>query len=79
MSPPSPYPLDPRRGQRLRNAGRVSCTASQKMKFSKVNGQPDLSTIIYNTHVTLPSIPEDAYRYQLGAVRRSSGSSTATR
>jgi predicted helicase len=38
-----------------------------KMKIPKVKGQPDKSTIIYNTRVTLSNIPEEAYRYQLGA------------
>ena len=38
-----------------------------KMKIPKVKGQPDLSTIIYNTRLTLSNIPEEAYRYQLGA------------
>ena len=38
-----------------------------KMKIPKVKGLPDRSTIIYNTRVTLSNIPEEAYRYQLGA------------
>jgi predicted helicase len=38
-----------------------------KMKIPKVKGQPDRSTIIYNTRVTLSNFPEEAYRYQLGA------------
>jgi predicted helicase len=38
-----------------------------KMKIPKVKGQPDRSMIIYNTRVTLSNIPEEAYRYQLGA------------
>ena len=38
-----------------------------EMKIPKVKGQPDWSTIIYNTRVTLSNIPEEAYRYQLGA------------
>jgi predicted helicase len=38
-----------------------------KMKIPKVKGQSDWSTIIYNTRVTLSNIPEEAYRYQLGA------------
>jgi predicted helicase len=39
----------------------------KKMKIPKVKGQSDRSTIIYNTRVTLSNIPEEAYRYQLGA------------
>ncbi|MDF5751685.1 type ISP restriction/modification enzyme [Spongiactinospora sp. TRM90649] len=38
-----------------------------KMKIPKTKGQPDRSTIIYNTRVTLTNIPEEAYRYKLGA------------
>jgi predicted helicase len=38
-----------------------------KMKIPKVKGQPDRSTVIYNTRVTLSNIPEEAFRYQLGA------------
>jgi predicted helicase len=38
-----------------------------KMKILKAKGQPDRSTIIYNSLVTLSNIPEEAYRYQLGA------------
>ncbi|MEW2137502.1 type ISP restriction/modification enzyme [Streptomyces sp. NPDC005409] len=38
-----------------------------KMKIPKTKGQPDRSTIVYNHRVTLTNIPEEAYRYQLGA------------
>lgn len=38
-----------------------------KMKVLKVKGQADRSTIVYNSQVTLTNIPEEAYRYQLGA------------
>ncbi|MET7603206.1 type ISP restriction/modification enzyme [Streptomyces avermitilis] len=38
-----------------------------KMKIPKIKGQADRSTIIYNTRVKLTNIPEEAYRYQLGA------------
>ena len=38
-----------------------------RMKIPKVKGQPDRSTIIFNNRVTLTNIPEEAYRYQLGA------------
>ncbi|MFF9057894.1 DEAD/DEAH box helicase [Streptomyces sp. NPDC014882] len=38
-----------------------------KMKIPKVKGQADRSTIVYNTRVKLTNIPEEAYRYQLGA------------
>ncbi|MGC5365525.1 DEAD/DEAH box helicase [Streptomyces sp. DT24] len=38
-----------------------------KMKIPKKGGEADRSTIIYNSRVTLSNIPEEAYRYQLGA------------
>ncbi|MFJ9324539.1 DEAD/DEAH box helicase [Streptomyces globisporus] len=38
-----------------------------KIKIPKVKGQQDRSTIIYNHRVTLSNVPEEAYRYQLGA------------
>ncbi|MFE3644825.1 DEAD/DEAH box helicase [Streptomyces sp. NPDC059169] len=38
-----------------------------KMKIPKVKGQADRSTIIYNNRIKLTNIPEEAYRYQLGA------------
>ncbi|WP_228986765.1 DEAD/DEAH box helicase [Micromonospora sp. DH13] len=38
-----------------------------KMKFARTKGVVDRSTILYNHRVTLSNIPEDAYRYQLGA------------
>ncbi|MFB7761518.1 DEAD/DEAH box helicase [Streptomyces xiamenensis] len=38
-----------------------------KMKIPKTKGQQDRSRIIYNHRVTLTNIPEEAYRYQLGA------------
>ncbi|WBB48505.1 DEAD/DEAH box helicase [Verrucosispora sp. WMMA2044] len=38
-----------------------------KMKFPKTKGVTDRSTILYNQRVVLSNIPEEAYRYQLGA------------
>ncbi|MER5304105.1 type ISP restriction/modification enzyme [Streptomyces lasiicapitis] len=38
-----------------------------KMKIPKKQGEADRSTIVYNSRVTLSNIPEEAYRYQLGA------------
>ncbi|WP_326825831.1 DEAD/DEAH box helicase [Streptosporangium sp. NBC_01756] len=38
-----------------------------KMKIPKAKGVSDRSTIVYNNQVTLTNIPEEAYRYQLGA------------
>ncbi|MET8185743.1 type ISP restriction/modification enzyme [Streptomyces sp. NPDC005246] len=39
----------------------------RKMKIPKVKGESDRSTVIYNSRVTLTNIPEEAYRYELGA------------
>ncbi|MGW6496844.1 DEAD/DEAH box helicase [Nonomuraea angiospora] len=38
-----------------------------KMKIRKAKSKEDRSTINYNSWVTLSNIPEEAYRYQLGA------------
>lgn len=38
-----------------------------KMKFPKRGGQTDKSTLIYNQHVTLTGIPDEAHGYQLGS------------
>ncbi|MFB7499427.1 DEAD/DEAH box helicase [Streptomyces sp. NPDC056161] len=54
-------------------SGDVSSTAPRelyrvaKMKIPKVKGKPDRSTVVYNNRITLTNIPEEAYRYQLGA------------
>ncbi|MDX3308867.1 DEAD/DEAH box helicase family protein [Streptomyces sp. ME08-AFT2] len=39
----------------------------KKMKFLRVKSQVDRTAIVYNPRVTLTNIPEEAYRYQLGA------------
>ncbi|WSD03067.1 hypothetical protein OG884_14580 [Streptosporangium sp. NBC_01755] len=39
----------------------------EKMKIPKTKGKADRSTIVYNNRMTLTNIPEEAYRYQLGA------------
>ncbi|WFE48863.1 DEAD/DEAH box helicase [Micromonospora sp. WMMD1155] len=38
-----------------------------KMKFARTKGVVDRSTILYNHRITLSNIPEEAYRYELGA------------
>ncbi|MFF3361101.1 DEAD/DEAH box helicase [Streptomyces misionensis] len=38
-----------------------------KMRFGKVGKETDRTRIIYNSRLTLTNIPEEAYRYQLGA------------
>jgi predicted helicase len=64
---------DPYKGIRETTSDSSSATPPRelyrvtKMKIPKVKGQPDRSTIIYNNRVTLTNIPEEAYRYQLGA------------
>ncbi len=37
-----------------------------KMRLPKAKGVTDRTTILYNPHVTLRGIPEEAFRYQLG-------------
>ncbi|MER7916850.1 MULTISPECIES: DEAD/DEAH box helicase [unclassified Streptomyces] len=39
----------------------------KKMKFLRVKSQVDRTAIVYNPRVTLTNIPEEAYRYQIGA------------
>ncbi|MGW0602351.1 DEAD/DEAH box helicase [Streptomyces sp. NPDC002640] len=39
----------------------------KKMKFLRVKSKVDRTAIVYNHRVTLTNIPEEAYRYQLGA------------
>ncbi|WP_297742127.1 DEAD/DEAH box helicase [uncultured Tessaracoccus sp.] len=39
----------------------------KRMKFPTKGGVKDLTTLVYNSHVTLSGIPEEAYRYQLGS------------
>lgn len=64
---------EPYGGIRVQVSGDTSATPKSevfrvtKMKIPKVKGQPDRSTIVYNPRVTLTNIPEEAYRYQLGA------------
>ena len=38
-----------------------------KMKFQGSGKSVDRSTLIYNSHVTLRGIPDEAHRYQLGS------------
>ncbi|MFE5403738.1 DEAD/DEAH box helicase [Streptomyces sp. NPDC056580] len=38
-----------------------------KMRIPKTKGAADRSRIIYNSRITLTNVPEEAYRYQLGA------------
>jgi len=47
-----------------------------KMRFKS---KTDHSALIYNSHITLSGIPDDAHRYRLGHARRWNGSSSATK
>lgn len=38
-----------------------------KMRFGKAGRETDRTRILYNSRLTLANIPEEAYRYQLGA------------
>ncbi|NEY33197.1 DEAD/DEAH box helicase family protein [Streptomyces sp. PRKS01-65] len=38
-----------------------------KMRFGKTGKETDRTRIVYNSRLTLTNIPEEAYRYQLGA------------
>jgi predicted helicase len=56
----------------------------EKMRFGKPTAEQkqaglrdDRTTIVYNDHITLRGVPEEAYRYLLGS--RSRGSWSATR
>lgn len=63
-----PYP-----GMVENRSGDTSATSHRelyrvaKMKIPKIKREQDRSTIIYNSQITLTNIPEEAYRYQLGA------------
>lgn len=39
----------------------------KRMKFPTKDGVKDMTTLVYNSHLTLSGIPEEAYRYQLGS------------
>lgn len=68
----TPYPLDG-----LANLAEVEDPYDfyrvEKMAFAKVRDPDtkklvaDRSTVVYNSHITLSGIPEEAYRYQLGS------------
>jgi predicted helicase len=65
-----PYPLD----EQVASAAPIDDYDRwrvEKMRFARTRGDDgklvaDRSTMIYNVHVTLAGIPEDAYRYVLG-------------
>ncbi|MEU5552842.1 DEAD/DEAH box helicase [Micromonospora sp. NPDC047793] len=65
--------VKPYQGVAVTVAGEASITPLDelfrvtKMKFRKEKGVVDRSTIHYNHRVTLTGVPDEAYRYQLGA------------
>jgi predicted helicase len=68
----TPYPLDGLAG--LTEVGDpYDFYRVQKMAFAKVRDPEtkklgaDRSTVLYNSHITLSGVPEDAHRYQLGS------------
>ena len=62
-----PYPLEEHVTAPFDLDERELYRVEQKMRFPKTHGQTDRSSLIYNHHITLHGIPEDAYRYQLGS------------
>lgn len=63
----TPYPLD----EIVAAPARILDTELyrvEKMRFGKAGGRAkDRSRIVYNSHITLSGIPEEAYRYMLGS------------
>ena len=68
----TPFALDGL-GTNLEQSAPYEYFRVEKMRFAKVRDPEtrkivaDRSTIIYNDHITLSGIPEDAYRYMLGS------------
>jgi predicted helicase len=74
-----PYPLDGLPDQEGDGSADASAEAYQhfrveEMRFGKPSAEQklagltkDLSTIVYNDHITLRGVPEEAYRYMLGS------------
>ena len=57
-----PWPLDEVASSA---AGEPVRYGVQKMRFGKRGAVEDKTCIVYNSHITLTGIPEDAYRYQV--------------
>jgi len=74
-----PYPLDRLPNQDGDETAEAGDAAYQRFRVEKMRfGRPtaeqkqagltkDLSTIVYNDHITLRGVPEEAYRYMLGS------------
>lgn len=63
-----PYPLQEQVKSAIEmNDWELYAVGNAKMKFPKRGGETDKSTLIYNQHVTLTGIPEEAHEYQLGS------------
>lgn len=67
------YPLEGLNTQPTAGRDAYDFFAVQKMKFAKTRDPEtkklvaDKSSIVYNAHITLAGIPQDAYRYMLGS------------
>ena len=62
-----PYPLEEQVSAPLDLDERDLYRVEQKMSFPRTRGQVDRSSLIYNRHITLRGIPDQAHRYQLGS------------
>ena len=51
----------------LRTDPQYAAQFAKVWRWMEWPGDKDKSTIIYNSHITLKGIPEDAYRYMLGS------------
>ena len=63
-----PYPLQEQTKAAVdMDEWELYAVGDKRMKFPKRKGETDRTTLIYNSHVTLSGIPEEAFRYQLGS------------
>jgi predicted helicase len=60
-----PYPLDEQVHTTLDSD--ADLYRVQKMRFAKSGKTVDKSTVIYNSHITLAGIPDEAHEYMLGS------------
>jgi predicted helicase len=70
----TPYPLDGLESEPSSGTDPFDYYRTEKMRFGRPSAaqraaglRADRSAIVYNQHITLHGIPDDAYRYQLGA------------
>ena len=63
-----PYPLQEQTKAAMdMDEWELYAVGDKRMKFPKRKGETDRTTLIYNAHVTLSGLPEEAFRYQLGS------------